>query len=406
MSRRPAVILASIVASAAIALFVGDRVAERAQHESGFLGVEFGPLTRAAQARAPFLTEGGALVVKVVAKSPAALARIKPGVIVTAIDGAPIFSAADAAEMLKDKESGARVTLTYLDLARGDGRRRSVIATLAAAPPESKTVYTVEPPRTLAREWDFKPAMAAHASWSNGIARGAVNPMPLKLYTKGACSALAPEDWSVHDTLSDSTAFELVSASSRSRAIFVATTVSARARVESAVHEAIAKYARIAPEPGPAVTDDDGFSVIDFGSMSGYAGFALYRTYPRGRTELALAIWIAAVPASNVAGLAPLAGAIVLSIRCDAAFAAKHRPYDPSLPPTAVSDRCLRNDCDESDFAGAYNTEMHTGYVHSAEAENFLIDPRKDIWATGPNGPGTYRQVRGLLEKLEPGRTN
>jgi hypothetical protein len=71
-----------------------------------------------------------------------------------------------------------------------------------------------------------------------------------------------------------------------------------------------------------------------------------------------------------------------------------------------VSERCIKNDCDETDFAGAYNAEMHTGYVHAANADNFLIDPRRDIWATGPNGPGTYRQVGGTLEKLEPGRTN
>src|SRR5205814_8176648 len=139
----------------------------------------------------------------------------------------------------------------YLDLAKGDGRRRTAVATLAAAPPESKTVYTVEPPRTLAREWDFKPAMAAHASWSNGIARGAVNPPRLKLYARGACSALAPEDWTILETASDGTAFELVSATTRSRAIFAVTPVSARGRVENAIPAAIANFARVDPETGP-----------------------------------------------------------------------------------------------------------------------------------------------------------
>jgi hypothetical protein len=71
-----------------------------------------------------------------------------------------------------------------------------------------------------------------------------------------------------------------------------------------------------------------------------------------------------------------------------------------------VSVKCLEGACDDGDLAGAYNETLHVGYVHSATGENFMIDPRRDIWATGPNGPGTYRQVSGQLEKLEPGRTN
>jgi hypothetical protein len=407
MSRRLAIIAVLIAATAAVALLLGNRAGERTPKPvAGFLGLEFAPLTRAAQARAPYLTEGGALIVKVVPKSPAAEARFVAGEIVTAIDSRRVSSAAEAAEMLKTKKPRERVSLTYLDLKRGDGRPHNATTELADAPPLNTKVYSVEPPRTLAREWDFEPSMAAGASWSKRIARGAVRPLALKVFSHGRCSALAPEDWSVLEAAPDGTSFELVSSAQRTRAIFATANISSRADIQSTVEGAIARFARITPQAGPALVADSDHRVIDFGSSNGYAGFALYHARPRGLTGLAVSMWIVAVPASNVAGLAPLAGAIALSIRCDAPFAERHRPYDESLAATSVSERCLRNDCDETDFAGAYNAEMHTGYVHAANADNFLIDPRRDIWATGPNGPGTYRQVGGTLEKLEPGRTN
>jgi hypothetical protein len=404
MSRRVVILGGFVACACAFLLLVGDS-ASAPERRGGFLGLEFAPLTRAAQGRAPYLTDGGALVVKVVPKSPAA-ERFKAGEIVTAIDSEHVTSASDAAQILESKRAGQKVTLTYFDLSKGDGHARKAVIALAAAPPVSEKIFTVLPPRTVAREWDFEPSMAAGASWSKSIARGPVNPLALDLLAKGSCTALAPEDWSVADVVHDGTRFELVSDTQRARAIFTVITVNARANVENAVRSAIARLARIEPEAGPSLTTEGGYRVIDFGSPSGYAGFALYHARPHGMTAIAISIWIAAVPASNVAGLAPLAGAVALSIRCATPFDSKHRPFDDTIASTSVSERCLQNDCDEGDFAGAYNEVMHTGYVHGADNDNYLIDPRKDVWATGPGGAATYRQVGGTLEKLDPGRTN
>jgi hypothetical protein len=403
MQRRLVIAGGVVVCLCAFLLFAGNHSGR--PQRSGFLGLEFAPLTRAAQGRAPYLTDGGALIVKIVAKSPAA-EYFKTDEIVTAIDSDRVSSPADAALRLDKTSPGQKVTLTYYDLAKGDGHRHEAVVVLAAAPPVSKKVFTVLPPRTVAREWDFEPSMAAGASWSKSIARGPVRPLALDLLSRGRCSALAPEDWSIADIVQDGTRFELVSGTEHSRAIFTVITVSARTNVESAVNSAIARMARIEPEASPSITTQGGYRIIDFGSSSGYAGFALYHARPYRMTGLAISIWIVAVPASNVATLAPVAGAVAFSIRCATPFDPKHRPFDDTISATSVSERCLRNDCDEGDFAGAYNEVMHTGYVHGADNDNYLIDPRKDVWATGPGGAATYRQVGGTLEKLDPGRTN
>ncbi len=296
--------------------------------------------------------------------------------------------------------------MTIYDPSNTKMHERRMSAVLASRPPKSTSVYTVEPPRALARVWDFKPSMAARAAWSPAIARGAVNPLSLMVMSRGRCSALAPEDWRVADNGADGSFFALVSTSEGTRAIYASVPLAKDELPESAVGRVIAKFARIAPELSASENARFGFRIVDFGSHTGFAGFALYRTNRHGRAGPIVSVRAVAVPASNIAEFAPLAGAVALSIRCVGTRAAPPKPFDDTLAPTSVSVRCLRDACDESDFAGGYNEDMHTGYVHAPGGENFLIDMRKDIWATGPNGPGTYRQVSGLMEKLEPGRTN
>src|SRR5580704_9615314 len=99
MSRGVLYSIALVAAVAAAAFLFGDRFLHTlSDSKPGFLGLEFAPLTRAAQGRAPFLTEGGALVVKVVEGSPAAKS-FSSGEIVTAIDGVKVTSASDAAQI-------------------------------------------------------------------------------------------------------------------------------------------------------------------------------------------------------------------------------------------------------------------------------------------------------------------
>ncbi len=67
---------------------------------------------------------------------------------------------------------------------------------------------------------------------------------------------------------------------------------------------------------------------------------------------------------------------------------------------------CLEGRCQDSDFAAVYLHKYRLGYVHAQDGEVFLVDPKRDFWLDGQEGPGFYRQIGGENEKLMPGRTN
>ena len=388
----------AVLLVAALLLAAGLSQAPRpAPH--GFLGLEFAPLSRAAFARAPQLSPHGALIGWVYPLGPADIAGLKAGEVVTRIDGAVIESAEQAADMVDGKRPGARVELTVLDVASEDSKPKTIALVVLPGRPPSEKVYTVRPPRTLAREWDFGPTMAANASWSARIARGAVKPFPLKQYNSASCSAFAPDGWAIVRAKPDGSDFGLASAGRHVKAIYVRSTAARSTDPLAFVEGTLSSIFGQRPQLGSPRALEQGLFIVQFGTLNNYAGFVLYRA-----DGDSLSLRIAGVPATEVEGLQPLAGAVLLSMRCIGVPSAFR--LDAAVPPTAVSARCLQGTCDEGDLAGAYNERLHTGYVHAQNGDNFLIDPRKDIWAMGPNGSGTYRQIGGSVEKLDPGRTN
>jgi len=388
----------AVILVAAILLVAGLSQAPRpAPH--GFLGLEVAPLTRAAFARVPPLSPHGALIGWIYPLGPADIAGLKAGEVVTRIDGTAIESADQAAELIDRQEPGTRVELTVLDVASEDSKPKKIALVVLPGRPPSEKVYTVRPPRTLAREGDFGPTMAANASWSAKIARGPVKPFPLKLFRNKSCSALAPDGWAIVRAHSDGSEFGLASAGRHVKAIYLRVPAHANDPL-TLVSTTLASIFDQRPQLGSPRALGQGFLIVQFGTLNNYAGFVLYRAEVAG----AVALRIAGVPATEVEGLQPLAGTVLLSMRCDGV--PDDVTLDDAVPPYAVSTRCLQGHCDEGDLAGAYNERLHTGYVHAEDGENFLIDPRKDIWAMGPSGSGTYRQIGGTVEKLAPGRTN
>lgn len=340
---------------------------------SGFLGLELAPVTRAAASRAPLLEARGALIVRVTPDGPAARADIRPGEILAAIDGQPVNGPRAAAEIFAAGKPGQSITLTLFDVSRGDIHPRDKTLVFDAAPPVTREL-SVLPPRLLARQKRFPDSMAANAAWSRRI-RGAADPLPLAALRARGCSGFAPQRWRIREARND--LLHLASHDGGSHAIYKSVALDAEQARDPAgfVLGLVAAIFGAPPQASPVRAMTRGFRRIGFGTDKGVVGFALYRLQARGH----LSVWIAAVPASAVAEMEPLAAASLLSIRCATAS---------SL---------------DEDFTAAVLARFRVGYAHDRAGDVFLVNPRRDLWAIGPDGSGYYRQTGGAVEKLNPG---
>ena len=390
------------VVAAAIVLFAGAVLyaIHAAPDPRGYSGLEFEPMSAAAQARTPFLDSGGALVHAVAKDSPAADAGIKPGEVVAAIDGRPVMDARAASRRLRATTVGAQLVLTLYDITQGEVKPRDVAVTMGPEPDEPD-LLSVRPPRTLTKEPRPAPIVAANAAWSRRILRGpTIRPVPLFGLGSGKCNGFVPQGWRVVGHAADNSMFRVAAAQGFSHAIYQSAMLDGASPddfVRAYLTRTFASQALVAPpQPRPY-----GFVLYDFGNAKGGAGFVIARV-----TGNRIAMWIAAVPGADVSWAKSQTGAVALSLSCAAPRAPKPRPRDPGLLATRISLDCLRGACRETDFAATYLTVLRRGYVHNTKGAMFLVNPRRDFWQNGAGGPGFYRQTGGENEKLEPGRIN
>jgi len=386
----------------ALALFAGVVWLSTARpwKPRGYSGLEFAAMTPAANARTPLLARGGALVLDVAPDSAAARAGIKPGEVAAAIDGTAIISARQASDIIRRHQAGDRIALTLFDIPKGDIHPRKVVLAFDATPPASRKL-SVRPPRTLAKELFYLPTMAANGAWSPRIARGpTIKPVALTGLGAGRCNGFAPENWRVAGYAPDNSMFHVMATEGFAHAIYKSAPLEGHDATPFIL--AFLKSSFAAPAVlTPPQNQPFGFVLQNFGNTRGGGGFVVYRI-AAGR----IALWIAAVPAADVAWARPLTGAVALSLHCQSPGAPAALPPDPQLPATSVSTRCLDGACSEGDFAGAALAALRTGYVHNLSGEMFLVNPRRDFWQDGAEGPGFYHQIGGENEKLEPGRIN
>ena len=393
-------IIVSVVV--ALVLFAGVvfHAIHRAPRPRGFSGLQFSALTPAAASRTPLLLRGGAEIAAVLDDSPADKAKIKPGEVVSAIDGVSILSARHASDLVRKHQAGDHVILTLYDITKGEVHPRDVPLTFDAAPPVGKT-FSVRPPRILAKEVFAQPFPAAHAAWSRRIYLGpTIRPLALSGLGAGQCNAFAPELWRVAGYAPDNSLFHVMAKESFAHAIYKTAQLNG-APVDAFLSDFLQTTFGAPVVMTPPQARPFGFVVRDFGNNKGGAGFVLYRV-SAGR----IALWLAAVPGGDAGWAKPLVGAVALSMRCASPGAPALVSRDTQLLATRISLQCLQGRCGESDFAATYLTVLRLGYVHNIKGDMFLVHPRKDFWLNGAEGPGFYHQIGGENEKLMPGRIN
>jgi hypothetical protein len=383
------------ILAAAILLFAGAVLYAQRQPPAplGYSGLQFARLTEAASNRTPSLAQG-ALVAGVEAQSPAAKADIQPGAVIAAIDGIAVHSAEEAARRIGAYRVGETARLMVHD---GMGGKPKEIALFFAAAPDPRLTqrYSVYPSRILAKEPRKLPPMAANAAWSERIARGASGkPIALKGFGTGRCNGMMPEQWRIIGYEKDGSLLQ-VSMPGRFQQALIATINGAVPR--DAIREFLAARFASPVTLSPVRAQAYGFSQMHFGNEKGGTGFVTWRV-KAGRIQM----WVAAAAAPEADWSLPIAGAVAFSMNCGPAVNAR----DAAMAVTSVSAQCLAGKCQDSDLAASPLAALKLGYVHNARGENFLVNPKRDYWTNGAEGPGYYRQVGGENEKLMPGRTN
>ncbi|MBV9550321.1 MAG: PDZ domain-containing protein [Alphaproteobacteria bacterium] len=385
--------------AAAILLFAGAVWYSQASPSppQGYSGLQFAAMTAADAARTPLLAQGAAIL-DVDPDSPAARAGILPGEVVAAIDGKAVRSARQAAETMSDYHVGRNAVLTLYDAADGEVKPHSVGIVLAALPdPKETKKYSVRPPRSLAKEVFALPPIIANATWARRLSHGAfLKPLELTGLGTRRCSALAPEKWRIAGYGPDGSLFHVMAPATFQHALLLTLPLTGH-KPESAIRAMLEETFGSAVTLSAAVPQPFGFLRADWGNARGGAGFVVWRA--QGER---LQLWVVAVAAAESAWALPVTAAVAFSINCNPAVA----PREKSLTITSVSAQCLGGKCQDSDLAAAYLKTLQLGYVHDPKGRNYLINPKRDLWANGAKGPGYYHQVNGENEKLEPGRTN
>jgi len=363
--------------------------------QASYSGLQFAEMSAADAARTPVK---GAAVAAVDPGSPADTAGIAPGEVVSAIDGAAVVTARRASDRMRSFRVGQQAMLTLHDITQGEAKPRQVAVTLGVMPdPKQTGKYSVYPPRILAKEVFALPPIAANAAWARRLARGAfLKPLELSGLGAGRCNAVAPEKWRVAGYTPDGSLFHVMAPLTFQHAILLSASLAGKTPadfIRTYLEETFQSESALSPPEA----EPFGLTLVSFGNARGGAGFAEYRVRG-GRIQL----WIAAVAAAEAGWALPATGAVVFSMNCGPAAA----PRDKALTVTSVSAQCLGGKCQDSDFAAAYLKTLQLGYVHDPKGRNYLINPRRDLWANGAQGPGYYHQVNGENERLLPGRTN
>jgi hypothetical protein len=246
--------------------------------------------------------------------------------------------------------------------------------------------------------------------------RGANNPMPVQPLGNRFCHALAPAGWAIIDSDDRGATFSVASPDRSLVAAYGVVAIDSgqaagyygpQYRTPADFAQFLASTVAGQPMQPMGTRPFNGLQVINFVGGS-RRGFVIYRIYPLaadpGGYIMSARI---AMGASNRD--VPTAGAVAAAIDCTTRFKAPPEGYaqvHAKAADTGTSKRCKAGNCDDSDLAGTYNAQLGTGYVHSASGANYLVDVTSDYRATGPEGPGYYRQVGNSLEKLEAGRSD
>ena len=154
-----------------------ERVVTALEHggvvERGYLGVEVQPVSANMAEALGLKAAAGAIVDQTMPGTPAANAGLKPGDVITKVNGKEVKDASDLTRMLGQMKPGDKVALSYLR----DGAEKTAAVTLAAQ--KTEKTARVEPPQikpSSALGLRLAPANEVDGAGEKGVAVVGVDP--------------------------------------------------------------------------------------------------------------------------------------------------------------------------------------------------------------------------------------
>jgi len=375
--------------------------AAAATRAKGTLGVALGDITPQIQQAAGLQQVTGAVIQQVLPGSAAAQVGLQPGDLIIGVDGAGVSGPAEVVQRVGHHGAGERVALVIL---RPDGQGRvqqyqvtpvlQPAAGVAASPP-TPPAYGAPPPQR---------APAAPSPLGTGLAGGMV-PVRLHVDVYRTCKAFAPANWVIYGSRREGDALDMAAPDGSMMAGY---------QVFGVPGSMIPAYPRSATPEGRLQTllSGGGRVPVSFGqplrdTTFGYTwlpyefpnhqhkGVVLYRAWPLPNDPPGYIMLHR--QAQTFTHLWERQGAhaiaVALSIRCT-------RQLQP--PPDAGG----RRPPDDDQVESTYNQQLGMEYAHDpATGENYWVSHGTDWNATGPEGPGYYKQSGNDRRKLVPGRS-
>ena len=375
--------------------------AAAATRAKGTLGVALGDITPQIQQAAGLQQVTGAVIQQVLPGSAAAQVGLQPGDLIIGVDGAGVSGPAEVVQRVGHHGAGERVALVILR-PDGQGRVQQYQVTPVLQPAAGVAASPPTPPASGAPPPQQAPA--APSPLGTGFAGGMV-PVRLHVDVYRTCKAFAPANWVIYGSRREGDALDMAAADRSMYAsygiggvpgLLARTNPQGYGTPEVRIHASLSVGGRLQVAYGQPLQDPTfGYTWLPF-ELPDYRGGVLYRVWPipndpggyimlsrRAQTAKPLWEWQGAQ-----------AIAVALSIQC-----IKQLQPSPDVPGG-------RRPPGGGDVESTYNQQLGMEYAHDpATGENYWVSHGTDWNATGPEGPGYYKQSGNDRRKLVPGRS-
>ncbi len=348
---------------------------------------------------------GAVAVGQVVPGGPAEKAGLRPGDLITSVDGVAMTSPNLVSAALGSHTPGDRIRVGIIHPMQGKNLSLEIIVVAGSTPSGG----AVQPAQQMGGGQNGGQQMGAPQT--GGAPRGG-GAMPITaaqqthMVQQGPCRAALPQGWQLNPGPNGQTADVFgpegayagwgiaginPAMQANYGAIYGPPETHIGGMLQLILHQPV--------QLGPA--QNIGYYTVHQFNAGAQQGVALYHVYPAPMGQYISSDYFAYGPLQNPQLIAE-AEAIMTSLQCTSSLRPPADGYATYEPPKSGGAR-KSSGSPESDSLKDYNSILGTQYAHDSAGNNYLLDRTSQWRDTGPDGAGYYKGSGVNMEKLTPG---